>query len=175
MQSFVPYSITAYKDLKVSFLSFHELLRSSSSGRCSEIRVILFWRKFLYTIFKIFVPGLWHLFNMMSRYYMTSIRLFWSLFRTSLFFSYVSGISCRKRSSCHFILIGISLPSQRNSFLSLSLLHSDDGFSSDWIPVCFCFFLCEPIIPSQFGFVKGIFAYFSYFLSYYLLWKSLIF
>ena len=78
------------------------------------MRVILSGRKFLHTIFRISVPVLWHMFNMKNRFYI--LRYLCSFFFQEPFSSqYVSGLSCRKRGSCHFILMGDNLRFQRIS------------------------------------------------------------
>ncbi len=154
--------LSFYKDLKVSFLSFLEHLWSSSSGRYSEIRVILFWRKFLHTIFKIFVPGLWHVFNMKSCGYMTLDTCVLSrslvLIRTIFFVKVCIRYSCRKCSSCHFILMeDDQVFNGIRSFLS-RLLNNE-------YRVFFSFFVVSTLY--HFGFVLS-----SVFLDYFLFFSS---
>lgn len=109
----IPLSIRPAAKLRPSFLCYQwasqsiflSLLRNLPKlflRTASVIRVILSIRKFLHTIWWIFVTALWHLFNMKNRsiYAGTFVPLIKELY----VFKYVPGLSCRKRGSCHFIL-----------------------------------------------------------------------
>ena len=76
MQSFDPHPYTA-----MSISKYLPILNSGNSpelfsGRLPGYGLYSQARKFLHTICRIFVPVLWHLFNMKSRFYITLIPLF---------------------------------------------------------------------------------------------------
>jgi hypothetical protein len=133
------------------------------------MRVILSFFSFLHTKIGISVPVLWHLFNMKNRFYI--LRYLCSFYFQEPFSSqYVSGLSCRKRGSCHFILMGDNLRFQRISpdpfslvsFPTLQLRHC--SMNTGVQEVFFLLFFDVLILPLISEYVKHNFENFWWFL-----------
>lgn len=142
---------------------------------------------FLYTIFKIFVSGLWQLFNIRNRFYNTldtvSVSGNWFYFfnpvQISFTFILVSGLSCRKHDSCHsyidgfyYVPIGLTL----NPFFEFLSSFSCNIYAMNWMNF-FLFSFDVIILPLYPSFVNTYFdfsLYFYYFIHI-IYFKSVIF